>query len=127
MGSSLGTVECAKISASRFGPNQPLFTVKKAVDICRHSAKFAASVMKCDTTNKVLTLVLAVLVLADVLFALRTIILQRESRTLQAQLIARQSTMNRLNVVLNESIQYGKTHPEINHVLQPFVAKPPTN
>lgn len=80
--------------------------------------------MKCETTNTVLTLVLAALVLADVLFALRTIILQRESRNLQAQVIARQATMNRLNAVLNESVIYGKTHPDINRVLQPFVAKP---
>jgi hypothetical protein len=82
--------------------------------------------MKCETTNTVLTLALAVLVLADVLFALRTIILQRESRNLQSQVMARQGTMNRLNVVLNESVQYGKTHPDINHVLQPFIAKPAT-
>ncbi len=80
--------------------------------------------MKCETTNTVLTLALAALVLADVLFALRTIILQRESRNLQAQVIVRQTTMNRLNAVLNESVIYGKTHPDINRVLQPFVAKP---
>jgi hypothetical protein len=80
--------------------------------------------MKCETTNTVLTLALAALVLADVLFALRTIILQRESRNLQAQVIMRQTTMNRLNAVLNESVIYGKTHPDINRVLQPFVAKP---
>jgi hypothetical protein len=82
--------------------------------------------MKCETTNTVLTLALAALVLADVLFALRTIILQRESRNLQAQVMVRQGSLNRLNVVLNESVQYGKTHPDINHVLQPFIAKPAT-
>jgi len=102
------------------------FQHKNAVDICRQSARFAASVMKCETTNTVLTLALAVLVLADVWLALRTIILQRESRNLQSMVMARQGTMNRLNVVLNESVQYGKTHPDINHVLQPFIAKPAT-
>ncbi|MGB7767982.1 MAG: hypothetical protein WBN22_03910 [Verrucomicrobiia bacterium] len=80
--------------------------------------------MKSDTTNTVLTWVLAVLVLAGVLFALQTIFRTREFRTLQAQTIACQSTMNRLNLVLNEALQYGKTHPDIDHVLQPFESKP---
>ena len=55
------------------GPEiNPFSRLKIAVDICRQSAKFGASVMKCETTNTVLTLVLAVLVLAGVLFALQT-------------------------------------------------------
>jgi hypothetical protein len=80
--------------------------------------------MKCDTTNTVLTWVLAVLVLAGVLFALKTIMRTRELRTMQAQAVACQANMNRLNLLLNESIQYGRTHPDIDRVLQPFEAKP---
>ena len=82
--------------------------------------------MKSETTNTVLTFVLAVLVLAGVLFALQTIFRTREFRTLQAQTIACQSNMNRLNLLLNEAVIYGKTHPDINRVLQPFEAKPAT-
>ena len=82
--------------------------------------------MKCDTTNTILTLLLALLVLAGVLFALQSIFRQREFRNLQAQVIARQTNMNRLNLLLNEAMVYGKTHPDVNRILQPFVAKPAT-
>ena len=82
--------------------------------------------MKCDTTNTILTLLLALLVLAGVLFALQSIFRQREFRNLQAQVIARQTNMNRLNLLLNEALVYGKTHPDVNRILQPFVAKPAT-
>jgi hypothetical protein len=80
--------------------------------------------MKSGTSNTVLTVVLAVLLLADVLFALRTIILTRESRTLLAQVNLRNTNMQRLNLLLNEAVIYGKTHPDINRVIQPFEAKP---
>jgi len=80
--------------------------------------------MKSGITNTVLTLILAVLLLCDVWFALRTIIVTRELRTLQAQVIARQTNMNRLNLLLNEAVIYGKTHPDINRVIQPFETKP---
>ena len=80
--------------------------------------------MKCDTTNTILTLVLALLVLAGVLFALQSIFRTREFRTLQAQVVARQTNMNRLNLLLNEAVVYGKTHPDINRIIQPFEAKP---
>lgn len=80
--------------------------------------------MKCETTNTVLTLILALLVMAGVVFALQSIFRTREFRTLQSQVIARQTNMNRLNLVLNEAMVYGKTHPDINRILQPFEAKP---
>ena len=94
------------------------------MDICCQFVKLAALVMKSGTTNIVLTWVLAVIVLAGVFFALRAIFSQKQLRTMQAQVILCQTTMNRLNVVLNEAAQYGKTHPDIDHVLQPFEAKP---
>ena len=80
--------------------------------------------MKTGTTNTILTLALTVLVLAGVLFALQAIFRTRELRTLQAQTIVCQSNLNHLNLLLNEAVQYGKTHPDINPVLQPFEAKP---
>ena len=80
--------------------------------------------MKCETINTVLTLLLALLVLGGVVFALQSIFRTREFRTLQSQVIARQTNMNRLNLVLNEAMIYGKTHPDINRILQPFEAKP---
>lgn len=79
--------------------------------------------MKCGT-NTVLTVVLAVLVLAGVLFALQTIFRQRQFRTMQSQIIACNSNMQRVGGLLNEAAQYGKTHPDINPVLQPFMGKP---
>jgi hypothetical protein len=75
-------------------------------------------------TNAVLTVVLAVLVLAGVYFDLRAVFSQRQLRTMQAQTIACQSNMNRVGLLLNEAVQYGKTHPDINPVLQPFEGKP---
>jgi len=80
--------------------------------------------MKSGTSNTILTVVLAALLLCDVVFALRTIILTRELHTLQSQVISRQTSMNRLNLLLNEAIIYGKTHPDINRVIQPFEAQP---
>lgn len=80
--------------------------------------------MKCETTNTVLTLLLALLVLGGVVFALQSIFRTREFRTLQSQVIARQTNMNRLNLLLNEAMVYGKTHPDINRILQPFEGKP---
>ena len=80
--------------------------------------------MKCETTNTVLTLLLALLVLAGVLFAVQSILRTREFRTLQAQIFSRQTNMNRLNLLLNEAVVYGKTHPDINRIIQPFETKP---
>ena len=80
--------------------------------------------MKCETTHTILTLLLALLVLAGVLFALQSIFRTREFRTLQSQVIARQTNLNRLNLLLNEAIVYGKTHPDINRIIQPFESKP---
>ena len=80
--------------------------------------------MKSETTNTVLTWVLAVLVLAGVYFDLRAIFGQRQIRTLQSQIIVRQTDINRLSLLLGEAAQYGKTHPDINPVIEPFEAKP---
>ncbi len=102
----------------------PLFYAKTQWTFGANPLDFHASVMKCDTTNTILTWVLAVLVLAGVLFALKTIMRSRELRTMQGQAIACQGNMNRLNLLLNDAAQYGRTHPDIDRVLQPFESKP---
>jgi hypothetical protein len=79
--------------------------------------------MKCETTNAILTFVLGAFVLLGAIFALQAVNHTREARALQAKVIADQNTMNRVNLLLNEAIQYGQTHPDINRVIQPF-AKP---
>jgi hypothetical protein len=101
----------------------PFSPPKNTVDICRQFVKLAALVMKSETMNIILTWVLGALVLLGALFALQAIFRAREFRTLQAQVITCQGNMNRLNLLLNEGLQYGKTHPDINRVLQPFEAK----
>lgn len=80
--------------------------------------------MKCETFNTILTFLLGVSVLLGVIFALRTVFHTRELRTLQAQMLNCQVNVNRLNLTLNAASQYGKTHPDIQHILQPFEPKP---
>jgi len=76
--------------------------------------------MKCEVLNTVLTFLLGVSVVFGVLFALRTVFHTRELRTLQAQMLSCQVNVNRLNLTLNAAAQYGKTHPDIEHIIQPF-------
>jgi len=80
--------------------------------------------MKCETLNTILTFLLGVCALLGVIFALRTVFHTRELRTLQAQMLNCQINVNRLNLTLNAAAQYGKTHPDIDRILQPFEAKP---
>jgi hypothetical protein len=80
--------------------------------------------MKSETFNSILTYVLGALVVLGVVFALRTVFHTRELRALQAQMLNCQVNINRLNLTLNEAVQYGKTHPDIEHILQPFELKP---
>jgi hypothetical protein len=65
-----------------------------------------------------------VLVVLGVVFALQTVNHTRELRSLQMRLVATQRSVNLLNLLLNDSVQYGKTHPDINPVIQPFETKP---
>jgi hypothetical protein len=80
--------------------------------------------MKCETTNAILTFVLGVLVVLGVVFALKTINHTREIRQIQAQVANSQRIVGVLNLLLNESIEYGKTHPDITPIIQPFETKP---
>lgn len=76
------------------------------------------------TTNTVLTFVLAVLVLAGVYFALRAIFGQRQLRTMRAEVVRCQSNLAHLQLLMRDAVEYGKTHPDIKPVLEPFEAKP---
>jgi hypothetical protein len=80
--------------------------------------------MKCEITNTILTFVLGVLLVLGVIFALQAVNYTRDLRALNMQLENAQRNFNSLNLLLNDAIQYGKTHPDINPVLQPFEAKP---
>lgn len=80
--------------------------------------------MKCDITNTVLTLVLAVLVLASVLLTLQTILRTREFGTMNARATFARTSLVQEQALFNDCMEYGKTHPDINRVLQPFEAKP---
>jgi hypothetical protein len=80
--------------------------------------------MKCEIFNTILTFLLGVSVLLGVLFALRTVSHTRELRAFQAQMLSCQVNVNRLNLTLNAAAQYGKTHPDIDRILQPFEPKP---
>lgn len=91
---------------------------KKVVDICRQSARVPRLVMKSDTTNTILTLVLAVLVLAGVLFALKAIFGTRELRSMSMQYNAANTSLMRQQAFLNECEFYSKTHPAITSILE---------
>jgi hypothetical protein len=80
--------------------------------------------MKCELLNTVLTFLLGVSVVFGVLFALRTVFHTRELRTLQSQMLSCQVNVNRLNLTLSAAAQYAKTHPDIEHIIQPFEPKP---
>ena len=80
--------------------------------------------MKCDTTNMFLTVVLAVLVLAGVLFALQAILRTREFASMNGQLNFARNSLIQEQALFNDCKVYGNTHPDINRVLQPFEVKP---
>ncbi len=124
IGSSLGKVEFAASNASRCSGNQPIFAVKIVVDICGGIIRLAKSVMKSDMTNTILTLVLAVLVLAGVLLTLQTILRTREFGSMSAQVNFARNSLLQEQALFNDCLQYSKTHPDMNRVLQPFEAKP---
>jgi hypothetical protein len=100
------------------------FLLQNIVDIRRRSVKFVAIAMKCEMTNVILTFVLGVLVVLGVVFALKTVNRTREVRQLQVQMVNVQRSVNILNLLLNDAVQYGKTHPDINPIIQPFETKP---
>ncbi len=79
--------------------------------------------MKYEITNTVLTFILGALVLLGVIFALKTINRTRELRLLTSQAVTANTGLIREQAFFNDCLEYGKTHPDINHILQPFEAK----
>lgn len=84
--------------------------------------------MKNDNITTALNLVLAVLVILGVIFALRTIFLTRELRSLQIQ--ATQANAYRMAVesLANDALAYSQKNPnsDLLRILQPAQAKPAT-
>ena len=73
--------------------------------------------MKCETTNAVLTYVLGVFALLGVIFALQTIVRTRETRSLQMAILQK-NYMLTVQSLYSDALEYGKTHPDINRILQ---------
>lgn len=79
--------------------------------------------MKSGTTNTVLTLVLAVLLLGDVLFALQTILRTREFRSMTARVNFARTSLIQEQALFTECQEYGKTHPAIKPILESVLPK----
>jgi hypothetical protein len=79
--------------------------------------------MKCETTNTVLTLALAVLVLGGVLFALQTIFRTREFRTISIQANLANNTLLQEQSLFNDCVEYSKTHPAMTPILESIQAR----
>ena len=79
--------------------------------------------MKSDITNTALILVLAILVLASVLLTLQTILRTREFGSMNARVNFARTSLLQQQALFNDCLEYSKTHPDLNRVLQPFEAK----
>lgn len=82
--------------------------------------------MKNDNITTALNLVLFVLAILGVIFALRTIFLTRELRSLQMQATQANGYRMAVESLANDAIVYSKNNPnpEILRILQPAQAKP---
>jgi hypothetical protein len=82
--------------------------------------------MKCDSTNCILTFVLGVLAVAGVIFALQTIFLTREFRSLTVQATLANSSLVQVQTLANDVSAYNQKNPspELTRLLQSAQAKP---
>jgi hypothetical protein len=82
--------------------------------------------MKCETTNTVLNLVLAVLVISGVFFGLMTILRTHEFRTLNPVAIQANAKLMMMQSFVNDVSAYNNQvkSPEITRMLQPLLTKP---
>jgi Tfp pilus assembly protein PilV len=82
--------------------------------------------MKCDTTNTILTFVLGFLAVLGVIFAVQTMFLTREFRSLQQQALQGQNGLMRVQALLNDTIAYNQKtpSPELTRILQAAQTKP---
>ena len=81
--------------------------------------------MKCDSTNCILTFVLGVLAVAGVIFALQTIFLTREFRSLTVQAAMANSSLMQVQSLANDVATYNQkaASPELTKILQSAQAK----
>ena len=95
------------------------------MDICRQIAKFAALIMKCETTHAILTFVLAVFAVAGVIFALQTIFLTREFRSLTVEATQANSKLVEVRTLAGEVVAYNQKNPspELTKLLQSIQTK----
>lgn len=94
------------------------------MDIYGDNIRLTTSVMKCDMTNTILTLVLALLVVTGVVLTLQTILRTREFGSMNIQLNFARNSLIQEQSLFNDCLEYGKTHPDMNRLLQPFEVKP---
>jgi len=80
--------------------------------------------MKSETTNTVLNLALAVLALAGVIFALRTISFTRTLRGYQMAAVYKNYLLT-VQSMAADANDYAKTHPDLNKILLAPPAKSP--
>jgi hypothetical protein len=85
--------------------------------------------MKCETTNTILTFVLGVLILLDVIFALRTVNSTREFRSLEIQANQAQAALvqiQQVESIANDAMAYNQKNPnaELTRILQAAQVKP---
>ena len=82
--------------------------------------------MKCDTTNTILTFVLGILAVAGVIFALQTIFLTRELRTLTVQATIANTSLLQAQALANDAVAYNQRNPspELTKLLQAAQTKP---
>ena len=82
--------------------------------------------MKCETTNTILTFVLGVFAVAGVIFALQTIFLTRELRSLTVQATIANSSLVQVQTLANDVAAYNQKtpSPELTKLLQAVQAKP---
>lgn len=85
--------------------------------------------MKCETTNAILTFVLCVLVVLGVIFALRTIFLTREFRSLQFRAMQAQTGLlqiQQLQSLANDALAFNQKNPspELTRILDSARTKP---
>ena len=81
--------------------------------------------MKCETTNAILTFILGVLAVAGVIFALQTIFLTREFRSLTVQATVANSSLLQAQSLANDVAAYNQKNPspELTKILQSVQAK----
>lgn len=76
--------------------------------------------MKSDTCNGILTFVLGVLVVLGVIFAVRMVLITRESRQLQRQAMFDNLRLTQAQGMLNDAAAYNQRYqsPELTRILQ---------